>query len=105
MLTLDEKKAELMQDIEKAWGDWDMVAKLAREGLQVDPEWFDAATSLQAACIEIAALKVNNADKGIGSFFNERSQVLSDWEGARGAVVEARKANRLVRELAKKQRR
>lgn len=55
MVTVEEPEAELIRKINEAWGDWELVAELAEKILQITPKSFDAATALQAACIEIAA--------------------------------------------------
>ena len=104
MVTIDERKAMFMQEIEEAGENWDRVAELAKEGLELDPDWFDAATRWQAACCEISAREARRMYDFVRGERNLdpidfRKPIAPAWE-ALGAAEMARDANRLVRKLA-----
>ena len=77
---------------------WYLVESLARQALELDPCWFEAAVLLQAACIEIAA---HHAEHELWAAV-EMKYVKPETalENVRGSVLAARDANRLVRQLA-----
>ncbi len=94
---IETEKAALLGQIQGAWGNWDQVERLARQCLELDPKCFDAATALQAACVEIAA-KVAQHELWAASMkyisYEDAAQKIQQ------SVTKAVEANRLVRTIA-----
>jgi hypothetical protein len=104
MPTIEEQKAELMRQIVEAGEDWWCVERLTIQGLQIYPDWFDAATRWQAACAELAHLATLDVLRAAqAALANPSLQNLQKAvETALAAQTRAAlmlKANRLVRRL------